>query len=113
MGFFQRLFRNKQKKQASKPVSLELERIFELDALMSSLLSADHYVARSEYSEALSKYDDLSAWFKVLRDSGTLDVFCRRVIRNVGSFRKQERGATFEEVYSQYFEWKYGDRRHF
>lgn len=46
---------------------------------------------------------------EVKQSNMDLDAFCSRVIKNVGSFQKQERGATFEEVYSQYFEWKYGD----
>ncbi len=78
MGFFQRFFAKK-KAQAEEIVQPdELRRIHELDSFMSNLLSGDHYVAKSEYLEKLSEYSDLTGWFRVLRDSGSLADYCRR-----------------------------------
>ena len=88
MSFFKRLFGKKKKVQEATPVALyaELQRVRELDMLMKDLLSGNHYVARSEYTDALSGYNDLLPWFKVLKDSGTFEVFC------------SNNGTTAEEV---------------
>ena len=88
MSLFKRLFGKKEKVQEAAPVvvSAELLKVHELDVLMKDLLSGNHYVARSEYTDALSGYNDLLPWFKVLKDSGTFEVFC------------SNNGTTAEEV---------------
>lgn len=45
---------------------------------MSSLLKADHYVAKSEYLEHLKKSSEIIHWFEVLISSGMLEEFCRK-----------------------------------
>ena len=77
MGFLKRLFGNKHNTQVISPASVELTELFELNKEMTRLLAGDHYVARSEYIDILTKNKELKAWFDVLRDSGTLDAFCK------------------------------------
>ena len=55
--------------------SEELNRLRELDVIMNGLLSGDHYVAKSEYINAFESYKDIPDWFRVLKDSGTLEDF--------------------------------------
>ena len=82
MGLFQRLFAKKrpenEKTAENISVSQELLRLRELDAFMRALLNADHFVAKSEYRSKLSEYADLSAWFQVLKTSGTLEDYCKK-----------------------------------
>ena len=82
MGLFQRLFAKKrpenEKTAENISVSQELLRLRELDAFMRALLNADHFVAKSEYQSKLSEYADLSAWFQVLKTSGTLEDYCKK-----------------------------------
>ena len=82
MGLFQRLFAKKrpenEKNAENISVSQELLRLRELDAFMRALLNADHFVAKSEYRSKLSEYADLSAWFQVLKTSGTLEDYCKK-----------------------------------
>lgn len=58
--------------------SEEVKRIHTLDAFMRTLLSGDHYVARSEYLEELTEYSGTIDYFAVLRNSGTLESYCRK-----------------------------------
>ena len=76
-GLLRRLFGNKEQEQNVTSASVELAGLRELNALMDKLLAGDHYVPRSEYAEMIEEYSRLPGWFSVLRDSGTLDVFCR------------------------------------
>ena len=76
MRLFQKLFSNKQPATKGPATSAELNRLRDLDVLMNSLLTGDHYVARSEYQTVLESYHELPDWFRVLKDSGTLEVFC-------------------------------------
>ena len=76
MRLFQRLFNYRQQGTKGAVASAELIRLRELDILMNRLLTGDHYVARSEYQTVLESYHELPAWFRVLKDSGTLEVFC-------------------------------------
>lgn len=49
---------------------------------------------------------------EVKQSNMDLDAFCSRMIRNVSAFTgssKPEQGVTFEQVYAQYFNWKYGE----
>ena len=82
MGLFQRLFAKKrpenEKTAENISVSQELLRLRELDTFMRALLNADHFVAKSEYQSKLSEYADLSAWFQVLKTSGTLEDYCKK-----------------------------------
>lgn len=76
MRLFQKLFSNKQPATKGPATSAELNRLRDLDVLMNSLLTGGHYVARSEYQTVLESYHELPDWFRVLKDSGTLEVFC-------------------------------------
>ena len=78
MGLFQRLFGKKSSSAEAGPKSEECIRLRELDAFMGSLLRGDHYVAKSEYLGRLAEFADLSGWFRVLNQSGTLEDYCRR-----------------------------------
>ncbi|MCR4771665.1 MAG: UvrD-helicase domain-containing protein [Oscillospiraceae bacterium] len=79
MGFFQKFFSKNKTTYAENAVqSEELKRIRALDSFMTSLLGGDHYVAKSEYREKLSSFSDLADWFKVLKDSGSLNDYCKR-----------------------------------
>lgn len=76
-GLFKRLFGKKEQEQNVKTASVELTRLRKLNTVMNELLAGDHYVPRSEYAEIIKEYSGLPEWFRVLKDSGTLDVFCQ------------------------------------
>ena len=78
MGLFQRLFGKKPSPTGASPKSEECIKLRELDAFMRSLLHGDHYVAKSEYLSRLAEFADLSGWFRVLNQSGTLEDYCCR-----------------------------------
>ena len=78
MGLIQRLLSRKTTDAENDTQSEEIKRLRVLDSFMRSLLSGDHYVAKSEYRETLSKYADLSNWFRVLQKSGTLEAYCKK-----------------------------------
>lgn len=85
MGLFDKIFKlNRQPEEASLDeqaaiiVPDEVLKLRELDSLLNKLLARDHYVARSEYTDIVSGYKDLVQWFQVLRDSGTLEDYCRK-----------------------------------
>lgn len=85
MGVLDRLFKLNRKNQANPKISSEFNtapdevlELLELDAHIKYYIAGDHYVARSEYSEIITKYSDLVQWFQVLKDSETLEDFCRK-----------------------------------
>lgn len=78
MSLFQRLFQNKKPATQQAVRSEELRRLHALDAFMTTFLSGDHYIAKSEYADKLKEYSDLFNWFDVLQGSGTLDDYCRK-----------------------------------
>jgi Superfamily I DNA and RNA helicases len=78
MGLIQRLLSRKTTDAGKDAQSEEIKRLRILDSFMRSLLSGDHFVAKSEYRETLSKYADLSDWFRVLQKSGTLEAYCKK-----------------------------------
>ena len=53
MGFFQKIFVRKKQTEVQK--SKELIALFDLEHFMSSLLTGDHYVAKSEYLNILKE----------------------------------------------------------
>ncbi len=48
----------------------------DLCRFISSFLHPDHYIAKSEYRDSLIKYESTIRYFKILKDSGTLEVYC-------------------------------------
>ncbi len=78
MGLFRRLFSRKNSQVEKVVPSEELKRIQSLDSFMRTLLSGDHYVAKSEYLSKISEFSELADWFRVLKDSETLEDYCFR-----------------------------------
>ena len=78
MGFLQRFFAKKKSGTESHTQSEEVKRVLALETEMKALLSEDHFVAKSEYMGRLSSFADLSEWFRVLRESGSLTDYCKR-----------------------------------
>lgn len=78
MGLFQRLFSKKKPATEAVSHSEEIKCLRALDSFMRSLLSGDHYVAKSEYLDKLFAYADLSNRFHILESSGTLEDYCRK-----------------------------------
>ena len=72
-------YRRQREVQIQKPpASAELIRLQELNGIMSSFLSCNHYVARSEYRDILNSASDLPGFFNVLRRSEMLKTYCRK-----------------------------------
>ena len=78
MGFLKRLFPKKKTAPKGFECSEEIKKLLSLNAFMSNLLHGDHYVAKSEYKDSLRDYADLSNWFSVLHQSGTLEDYCKK-----------------------------------
>ena len=78
MSFFQRLFSTKKDKAEKNNQTDELIRIRTLDSFMRSLLTGDRFVAKSEFIAKINEYSDLVRWFRVLKESGTIEDYCKR-----------------------------------
>lgn len=78
MGFFQKLFPKKKKAIQAEAHPEEITKLLDLKAFMDGLLRCDHYVAKSEYKDKLQEYADLTNWFRVLQQSGTLEEYCKK-----------------------------------
>ena len=76
MGFLQKIFGRKKQTEVHK--TKELIALFDLEHFMSSLMSGDHYVAKSEYLNILKENKGLVDWFAVLKSSGTMDDYCKK-----------------------------------
>lgn len=77
MSFFSRLFKknNTDVKRMEKPK--ECLEYIELKAFMDGFIRADHYVAKSEYRSQLLAYNKTVEFYRVLKNSGTLRVYCK------------------------------------
>ena len=75
MGFFSRIFNKK--KATPIAVSKEQTEYDNLKEFMSSLLSCDHYVAKSEYSSRLLDFNNVIEYFNVLQNSEMLKTYCK------------------------------------
>lgn len=77
MSFFSRLFKknNTDVKRMEKPK--ECLEYIELKAFMDGFIRADHYVSKSEYRSQLLAYNKTVEFFRVLKNSGTLKVYCK------------------------------------
>lgn len=80
MGLFSKLF----KKKVASPVDVpsevsspECKALLSLKARLDSLLQADRYVARSEYTALLLDAKQVVEYFSVLKNSKMLTSFCR------------------------------------
>lgn len=85
MGLFDRFFKRNNtprvktsEAQEIKTVPDEVLKLQKLNSLIGALLTGDHYVAKSEYSDISTNYAKLIQWFKVLKDSGTLQDYCSK-----------------------------------
>lgn len=81
MGFFSNLFKVKENKASEqlRDVSIdnpECLKLIELKKYMSSLLSANRYIAKSEYRSKLLDEKKIVEYFAVLDNSGMLKTFC-------------------------------------
>lgn len=80
MGLFFKLFRKKHIPTAGNPneaTTPECKALLALKAQMDSLLQADCYVARSEYSQLLLDAQKTIEYFGVLKRSNMLGSFCK------------------------------------
>lgn len=88
MGLLKRLFSYKINKQnnnslrsvasQSVPQNENLSRLFKCGDYINSLLISDRYIARSDYSSMLSDYSENVESFKVLKESGMFEDFCKK-----------------------------------
>lgn len=80
MGLFSRLFKKRDTQSAQsvcvKEISPECRELLALKQRMDALLSDNHYVARSEYSQMLIEAKKVVDYFAVLKTSGMLGAFC-------------------------------------
>ena len=88
MGLFDRLFGYRKVQQNTKrkspmteqdrPKNENAVRILECGKYIKSLLNADRYIARSEYSKQISGFSSDIEFFSVLKKSGMFEDFCRK-----------------------------------
>lgn len=88
MGLFDRLFGYRIVQQNTKRKSPMIEqdrpknenaiRILECGKYIETLLNADRYIARSEYSKQISDFSSDIEFFSVLKQSGMFDDFCKK-----------------------------------
>lgn len=80
MGLFSKLFKKKNTVAAqnvlTEVTSPECKKLLAFKKQMDTLLSDDHYVARSEYSQMLIEAKATTEYFDVLKSSGMLKSFC-------------------------------------
>lgn len=88
MGLFDRLFgyrivqQNTKRKspmtEQDRPKNENAIRILECGKYIETLLNADRYIARSEYSKQISDFSSDIEFFSVLKQSGMFDDFCKK-----------------------------------
>ena len=61
-----------------RPKNENAVRILECGKYIKTLLNADRYIARSEYSKRISGYSSDIEFFSVLKKSGMFEDFCRK-----------------------------------
>ncbi len=76
MSFLSKLFRRKPNNDQQKPVPPECLKYRELKTFIDGFIKADHYVAKSEYRPKLLDFKNTIEFFSVLKNSGTLKVYC-------------------------------------
>ena len=77
MSFLSRLFAKKNKSVEKKELPSECNELISLKTFMGSLLTGDHYVAKSEYKTQLIDYKNTVDFFIVLKSSGMLEKYCK------------------------------------
>lgn len=78
MGFLSKLFARKKTSDTPVELSPECQEILNLKSFMDSFLSAQHYIAKSEYLEAMLNYQKVVEFFGVLITSGSLTDYCSK-----------------------------------
>jgi len=88
MGLFDRLFGYRKVQQNTnrkspmtdqdRPKNENAVRILECGKYIKTLLNADRYIARSEYSKRISGFSSDIEFFSVLKKSGMFEDFCRK-----------------------------------
>ncbi|MBR6934082.1 MAG: UvrD-helicase domain-containing protein [Clostridia bacterium] len=78
MGFLSKLFGRKEIFGHNKEMPPECLEYIELKTFIESFIRADHYVAKSEYRSKLLDHKKLIEFFNVLKNSGTLKVYCKK-----------------------------------
>ena len=88
MGFLERLFGNKKVQQNTNqkspipaqdnPKNENALRVIECGDFINSILAADRYIARSEYSQKISAFSSDIEFFSVLKKSGMFEDFCKK-----------------------------------
>lgn len=78
MGFLSKLFGRKETFGHNKEMPPECLEYIELKTFVESFIRADHYVAKSEYRSKLLDHKKLIEFFNVLKNSGTLKVYCKK-----------------------------------
>lgn len=77
MSLFSRLFKKNNSDAAPKEKPGECLEYIELKAFMDGFIRTDHYVAKSEYRSRLLSYQKTVEFFGILKNSGTLKVYCK------------------------------------
>ena len=88
MGLFDRLFgyrKVQQNTNRKSPMATQDQtrnenaiRVLECGKFINSLLKADSYIARSDYSQKIKEYSSDIEFFSVLKKSGMFEDFCRK-----------------------------------
>lgn len=75
MGFFANLFKKNKKQETSFPE--EYKRALEFNNVFNLLLSEDKYIARSDYSFLIDKYNDIYLFYDNNKKANTLEYYCK------------------------------------
>ena len=93
MSLFSRIFKKKSNVSQVK-TSKECAEYEDLKVFMSSLLSCNHYVAKSEYCRSLFDFKNTVEYFNVLNNSGMLKAYCKE--NNISEIEVKQTLSRFE-----------------
>ena len=92
MRFFFNFF-DKVKNRANSVFPFEYNKVIEFNNEFSELLKKDAFLARSDYSFLLTKYDDIYVFFNSCKTALTLEFYCKQNKIN----KKKPKCYTFEQ----------------
>ena len=76
-NFFSRLFNLGKANKSGFVMTVELECLCKFEIALNDLLKQDIYIARSDYKDLCEENAKIFSYFKVLKDSKTLNYYCK------------------------------------
>ena len=96
MSFFRKLFNRQKANIAEDNSSDEARRLQSFECCRDKLLSADKYLARSDYRQIVADFADFYRQMKALQDSDVLTEFCNK--RHIAEDRLRSFLSLYEEL---------------